>query len=102
MIRTARKLVIDDFNAPPVCPLVDPIQPDPELPPCQQTQRLDGPQFSPSQALAVLVNGNLTKNAYITMASAARSIGNNLYPGYSMVNSYSCGIFLGINVQLLL
>ncbi|KAJ8685992.1 hypothetical protein QAD02_021785 [Eretmocerus hayati] len=99
LVKTAQKLMIDEFNVPAVDPLVDPTEPSQESSPLQRTGKVDVPQFSPSQALAGLVNANLTKSAYDTMASAARSIGNNLFPCYSLVNSYSCGITLEMNIE---
>ncbi|KAJ8671527.1 hypothetical protein QAD02_002786 [Eretmocerus hayati] len=48
LVKTAQKLIIDEFNVPAVDPLVDPTEPSQESSPLQRTGKVDVPQFSPS------------------------------------------------------
>ncbi|KAJ8670879.1 hypothetical protein QAD02_002138 [Eretmocerus hayati] len=85
VVKAARMSRIEDFNLPPTHPMPEPVVHIEELP-CDRFQRIDVPKFSPLQALAVLVNANLTKEAYAYIASSARKIGNNIFPSYPSVN----------------
>ncbi|KAJ8684778.1 hypothetical protein QAD02_020571 [Eretmocerus hayati] len=99
-LKAARESLIIDPGSPPAQPSVESIEPDEGKPPNDQVHRLDEPQFSPLQALAVLVDANLTKEAYAYSASTSREIGNNPFPSYPSVDICSCITFYSMNIEL--
>ncbi|KAJ8666519.1 hypothetical protein QAD02_008181 [Eretmocerus hayati] len=77
MMKLSRNIIVDDVNVHDVKQMEEAAVPESRS---LSQESLGVPRFTPTQALAIFNNANMTVEAFTVVSSAARDIGNNLFP----------------------